>query len=294
MTTADLQNYHRRMQRTLDFIEEHLDEELTLERISGVAAFSKYHFHRQFSSLFGLSVYRYVQLARLKRASYRLAFREDSSVTDVALDAGYEAPEAFARAFKQRIGQLPSSFRLSPDWEPWLAALGPYETARNKIMQPQFSASDVTIVEMEAIPVAIMEHHGHPAGLFGTIEKFIAWRKVRGLSPRTTATYNIFHNDPRNTPPEDYRLDLCAATQEDFERDDRDIRTGLIPGGRCARLRVVGRPDNMEPAATFLYRDWLPDSGEELNDFPLFCQRVSFFPDVAEHEAVTDLYLPIK
>jgi AraC family transcriptional regulator len=38
------------------------------------------------------------------------------------MDAGYDAPDAFARAFRQRFGQLPSSFRKSPDWEPWLAA----------------------------------------------------------------------------------------------------------------------------------------------------------------------------
>ena len=43
----------------------------------------------------------------------------------------------------------------------------------------------------------------------------------------------------------------------------------------------------------FLYREWLPDSGEELRDFPLYCERVSFFPDVPEREAITDLYLPL-
>jgi AraC family transcriptional regulator len=38
----------------------------------------------------------------------------------------------------------------------------------------------------------------------------------------------------------------------------------------------------------------LPQSDEELRDFPLFFQRVSFFPDVAESEAVTDVFLPLK
>jgi AraC family transcriptional regulator len=61
---AALENYHARMQRVLDHIDQHLDGDLGLEALSGVAAFSKYHFHRQFMSTFGLSVHRYVQLAR--------------------------------------------------------------------------------------------------------------------------------------------------------------------------------------------------------------------------------------
>ena len=50
--------------------------------LSAIAAFSKYHFHRQFSEFFGITVHRYVQLVRLKRASYRLAFRDDESALE--------------------------------------------------------------------------------------------------------------------------------------------------------------------------------------------------------------------
>lgn len=71
---AALRNYHARMQRVQDYIDRHLDSDLDLETASGVAAFSKFHFHRQFKATFGLSVHRYVQLARMKRASYRLAY----------------------------------------------------------------------------------------------------------------------------------------------------------------------------------------------------------------------------
>ena len=73
---AALQNYHARMQRVLDHIDRHLDDDLDLDALSSVAAYSKYHFHRQFTATFGLSVHRYIQLARMKRASYRLAYRD--------------------------------------------------------------------------------------------------------------------------------------------------------------------------------------------------------------------------
>ena len=67
--TAALDHYHARMQRVLDHIDRHLDGDLDLNAVSGVAAFSKFHFHRQFKATFGVSLHRYVQLARLRRAS---------------------------------------------------------------------------------------------------------------------------------------------------------------------------------------------------------------------------------
>lgn len=291
---AALHNYHARMQRVLDHIDRHLGDDLDLDVVSGIAAFSKYHFHRQFTATFGLSVHRYIQLARMKRASHRLAYRDAQSVTDIAMDAGYDAPDAFARAFRQRFGQSPSSFRKAPDWERWLAAFGPLNNARSKLMQTIYTSDDVTIRNVTPTPVAIMEHRGDPATIGATIQRFIAWRKATGLSPKTSPTFNVFHSDPRTTPPAEYRMDLCVGTDRPIEAHGERIEAGTIPGGRCAVLRVVGNTDNLEPAGLYLYRDWLPASGEEARDFPLYCQRVTFFPEVPEHEAITELFLPLK
>lgn len=160
-------------------------------------------------------------------------------------------------------------------------------------MQRTFNASDVTIQEVPPTPVAIMEHRGPPAKVGETIQRFIAWRKANGLSPRTSKTFNIFHSDPRTIDPSDYRLDLCAGTERVFDDGDQGVVSDVIPGGRCAVLRIVGNTDDLEPAALYLYREWLPQSGQEARDFPLYCQRVSFFPEVPEHEAVADLFLPL-
>lgn len=173
--TQAFQTYHARMRRVLDHIECHLEDQLDLEALSKVAAFSKFHFHRQFTAFFRLSVHRYIQLSRMKRASFRLAYRDDQSVPQIAMDAGYDAPDAFARAFRQRFGQSPLSFRKSPDWETWLTAFGPLMNARNKLMQQIFNTSDVTIREVSPIRVAIMEHRGPPATIGTTIQRFIRW-----------------------------------------------------------------------------------------------------------------------
>lgn len=229
----------------------------------------------------------------MKHVSYRLAYRDAERVTDIALDAGYDAPDAFARAFRQRFGQSPSAFRKAPDWEPWLAALAPLDQVRNMLMLKTFTVADVTIRDVAPTPVAIMEHRGDPATIGATIQRFIAWRKATGLVPRTSPTFNVFWSDPRTTPPAEYRMDLCVGNERPIDPHGERIEPGLIPGGRCAVLRVVGHTDDLEPAAVYLYRDWLPDSGEQPRDFPLYCQRLSFFPDVPAHEAVAELFLPL-
>ena len=292
MTKTPLENYHSRMQRVLDHIDQHLDEDLSLATLSGVAAFSTHHFHRQFSATFGVTVHRYVQLARLKRASYQLAYRGDITVTDIAMEAGYQAPDAFARAFRERMGQAPREFRRSPDWAPWFAALRPLNDARSRLMKI-YSRDDVVIQAFPATPVAVMAHRGRADGLLHTIRNFVNWRKVVGLGRDRSATFTVFHS-PQASSGDEFSIDLCAATDRPIPTNSHGVVAGLIPGGRCAVLRIVGDSDNLEAPATFLYRDWLPASGEETRDFPLFCQRLSFYPDVPENETVTDLFLPLK
>ena len=292
---AALRNYQARMQRVLDHVDQHLDEDLDLETVSRVAAFSKFHFHRQFMATFGVSVHRYVQLARLKRASHQLAAKGARSVTEIAMEAGYDAPDAFARAFRQRFGQSPSAFRKSPDWAPWLAAFGPLDNARSKLMKITYEASDVTVREVPVTPVAIMEHRGDRATLGATIERFIAWRKAAGLSPETSPTFNIFRSERIPENPADYSMDLCIGTHKPIDPGDETMKAGLIPGGRCAVMRVFHDTHNLEPAALYLYREWLPASGEEARDFPIYAQRhFSFPPNAAVHEVVVELFLPLK
>ena len=292
---AALQNYQDRMQRVLDHIDGHLDGDLDLDTVSRIAAFSKFHFHRQFTATFELSVHRYVQLSRMKRASQRLASDNARSITDIAFDAGYDAPDAFARAFRQRLGQSPSEFRKSPDWEPWLMAFGPLDNARSKIVQIIFDKNDVTIRDVPPTPVAIMEHRGDRATIRDTADRFRTWRKGAGLSPETGASFMVFRSEREPAVADDYAMDLCLATDQPIDPSDRQVKAGLIPGGRCAVLRYPGNTNNLEPAALFLYRDWLPASGEEARDFPIYCRRqLSFIPEVQAHEVVVELFLPLK
>jgi AraC family transcriptional regulator len=102
--------YDRRIQKVVGYICSHLQEELSVEHLSGVAGFSKFHFHRQFSEYTGFTVAQFVRITRLKRAAYQLAFDERRPIIEIALDAGFSAPESFSRAFKEAQGQTPTEF----------------------------------------------------------------------------------------------------------------------------------------------------------------------------------------
>lgn len=292
MTALD--RYHSRMRTALAYVEMHLDGELDLESVSAVAAFSKSHFHRQFKAFFGISLHRYVQLARLRRASTRLLDREGGSVTEIALDAGYETSDAFARAFRQRFQQSPSDFRRAPDWEPWLRALRPLDAARSKTMKTTYSAEQVTIRDVAATRVAIVEHRGDPRTIDRTVQRFIRWRKAAGLPPRRHPTFNVWYSERHPVDPADYRMQLCVGVDGDFRlgREDHGVALGEIPAGRCAVLRITADTHDLEPAARYLYGDWLPASGEEMRDFPIYCQRL--FLDQPERGLAADLFLPLR
>ncbi|MGN6105151.1 MAG: AraC family transcriptional regulator [Kofleriaceae bacterium] len=281
-----------RFQRVLDYIDAHLDDELTLEVLSAVAGLSRYHFHRQFSQQLGIGVHKYVQLVRFRRASYELAFREHP-ILDIALGSGYESHEAFSRAFKKAVGQAPSSFRSQPAWAPWFAAQERLREVRARAPR-DLRLDDVRIESFPATRVAALEHRGDAALLGASLQRFIAWRRLARLPPRTSATFNLVYDAPADVPPAAFRFDVCAATGRAVEPNPFGVVERVIPGGRCAVLRHVGPDDALFRTVDALYATWLPSSGEELRDAPLFLERVRFFPDVRERDAVTEIFLPLQ
>lgn len=154
---------------------------------------------------------------------------------------------------------------------------------------------DVKIVDFTETQVAVLAHRGAPQRLNDSALKFIEWRKQSGLSPvQTSRTFGVAYDDPESTEPEQFRFDICGEVSGRVPENPQGVVNGLIPGGRCALTRHLGSHDRIGESIYPLYREWLPESGEELRDFPLFFNYLNLFPDVAEHELVTDIYLPLK
>ncbi|HWM65190.1 MAG TPA: GyrI-like domain-containing protein [Steroidobacteraceae bacterium] len=155
-------------------------------------------------------------------------------------------------------------------------------------------ADEVRVVDFTATRVATLEHRGDPAGLDDSVNKFITWRRQNGLPPAASATFNILYDKLPACDPDEFRFDLCAATDRDIAANELGVVAKTIPGGKCAVLRHVGSEAGIGETLYCLFAQWLPTSGAELRDFPVFFQRVSFAPEVPAHESVTDVFLPLR
>ena len=153
----------------------------------------------------------------------------------------------------------------------------------------------VKIVEFPATPVAMLIHRGQPQLLNETVARFIEWRKSSGFSPvHSSQTYGVAPHDPSSVAPDEFMFQICGSVTAPIpENNEFGVINSLIPGGRCAILHHKGSHDALIELARSLYADWLPVSGEELRDFPLYFHYQNFENEVSEHELLTDIYLPL-
>jgi AraC family transcriptional regulator len=102
----------RRLARVLGFIEDNLEDDLTIDRLASVACLSRFHFVRAFKAAAGRSPHRYVSEKRLERAKALLA-RGDRSLVDIALTLQFSCQANFTRAFRAATGRTPGQYRRS-------------------------------------------------------------------------------------------------------------------------------------------------------------------------------------
>ncbi len=103
-------NYIERIQRSVDFIENHLGEELDLNQVARQAYMSLASYYRLFYGFTGYSAKEYIRMRRLHCAAERLASTHDPAV-QIALDAGFGSQESFIKAFKAAVGVTPGQYR---------------------------------------------------------------------------------------------------------------------------------------------------------------------------------------
>jgi AraC family transcriptional regulator len=279
--------YTKRFEAVLAYIDANLEGDLSVDALSRIANFSMFHFHRQFAAYVGVPVARYVQLMRLRRAARSLASQASCSVLDAALDAGFESPEAFSRAFKRAFGTSPSAFRRRPTWQIWSANFIVSYLSRKLTMQ-------VKIVDFADTRVAALEHRGPPGLVNQSVRKFIDWRIQSGQSPvESSRTFGIPRGNPDTVPEAEFRFDICGEIDERVASNAYGVRELVIPGGRCKVVRHTGSTDHIGETIYPIYRDWLPSSGEELRDQPLFFQYLSVYPETPLAQWQTDIYIPL-
>ena len=153
---------------------------------------------------------------------------------------------------------------------------------------------DVQIVSFPETKVAAVEHFGPPALEHETARKLIAWKLEQRLTdPLQNRSYGVHYTNPRTTPPADHHVDFCLSIEHEVAPNAAGIVNKVIPRNRCALARDIGSRYNNR-AAVYLYDEWLPKSGEQVGDFPVFFHYVNVGPGVREADMITDVYLPLR
>lgn len=308
-------NYYQRIQKAIDFIEDHLDQAITIELCAKEACMSISGFYRMFLSVVGYNAKEYIRMRRLTAAYYDLLQTEEG-VLSVAIKYEYNSADSFTRAFKKQFGMLPSKVKSVTSQH------GINEFVRLNIMEKYFETGnkeleekypDIKVIkELEDMKVACFTYYGkdpeHHA--FETMKK---WANENDVYFHDVS-YRIFgynHPDPSNVDDsqEIYGYEVCVTISDeqflrlndvpaDFVKGTYDeVKRRILSGGKYAVMSVK-RDDTGDIGSNIIaawkrFVLWIGES-KYLWGGSQYLEEHLGFSEKDDHIGGVDLYISIK
>jgi AraC family transcriptional regulator len=155
------------------------------------------------------------------------------------------------------------------------------------------TAFDVAIRTLPPLRLAGLDHRGSYMQIGKAFEPVFGWFAARNLLGPGTRSIGVYYDDPFAVKEEDLRSRAGLVVDAAFNLEAPLIETNL-PGGRHAVLRHKGPYATMRAAYQWFFGTWLAQSGEEVEDAPVFEEYLNNPREVAPSELLTDIYLPLK
>ncbi|RDU38016.1 AraC family transcriptional regulator [Neobacillus piezotolerans] len=281
----------QRMLDSIEYMEQNLDNELSIDGIAAVACMSKFHFQRMFSMLTGYTVSEYIRNRRLTLAAQELV-NQKTRVIDVSMKYGYESPESFAKAFRRIHGISPSDAKKSSQ------SLKAYPRLSFQIQLKGDVEMDYRIIEKEA---------------FTIVGKSIRTSTIGGENNRNIAAYWVESNEnglSKELVKNCGQLGLIGACVE-FDKDQENLTYMIgaeknisvlpedweereIPSATWAVFPVHGAmPDAIQKVWGRIFSEWFPATGYEHDDGPeleVYCSPA----DPYSEDYYSEIWIPIK
>ncbi|MGH1342121.1 MAG: AraC family transcriptional regulator [Nannocystales bacterium] len=258
-----MSGYLQQIQRGVDFIEARLDENIELRQVSKAAGISHAHFQRIFKALTGETLKTYVRSRRMANA-LDLLLTTDRRILDIALAAGFESQEAFARAFKKAFRMTPTEYRALGHGNLFLKKVRFDEAYLQHVSQAV--SREPTLVSRAATAVIGMRTVFYGVGS----EK----NNLGETLPQLWDAFMARHDEVQNRVPFPYygivRPDLedpdrleyfAAAGVEGDTAVPTDMQSLEVPGGRYAVFEHRGYAKTIDKTVDYIYATWLARSG---------------------------------
>jgi AraC family transcriptional regulator len=283
-------SYQERILKVLVHIQENLNQDLSLAELAEVACFSPYHFHRVFRGMVGEPVAEYVRRLRLDWSANQLR-RSERSVTDLALEAGYDSLEAFTRAFRQRFGVAPSHYRTLQ--RPDIPLSVSTEDAADWPRMDKGAVMKVDIVNLEPRKVAFVRHVG-PYDQCGIAwEKLCSWAGPAGLMGPDTEFLGLCHDDPEVTEAQNIRYDACMPVGSGVSPAG-EIGVQEVAGGFYAKALHQGPYDRLKDTYAWVCGQWLPRQNREMRNLPSIEVYLNDPDQTPPTELLVEVYVPLE
>lgn len=295
--------YLRRIHKVQDYIEEHIGETLSIEKLADVAGFSKYHFSRIFQGMLQEPLAHYVNRIRMERALFLLAHRADKNMTDIAYELGFMDSAVFSRSFKNYHGISPKEYRQEYSKnckEIFLLSEYNKVTAKKEWEGNPFPVTgEITIEHLDEKQMAYVRHTGTYETLakeyVGFIENLFVHAQSQQLLNGENWILAIYHDNPEFGEETQFRTSLCLTVPDGVSIvEDGVLGKMKLEGGLYAVGHFQIQPEQYGDAWNYMYKEWLTCSGYvPRNSYPFEVYRNNPKED-KYHVNIVDIYVPIE
>lgn len=291
------------IQNAINYIEEHLTQELDYEAIARESFSSPFHFQRCFSILCGYTLGEYIRNRRLTLAGAELSNTREK-IIDVAYKYGYENPESFAKAFQKFHGITPSQARGGG------VTLRSFSRLSIKVTLEGGSMMNYRMEEKPAMLLTGYKRRftGDPNDKGMQDHNFACENRVlqyilEGMSRQHDDTYQVLTNFGPDGYDFYFAYELPKWALEEFDEDLGEMAKQFehiaIPAGLylvCETERCMFPTELVDDLRRRAVSEWLPSSGYELRSAPEL--GVIHWPFEEGNEAVNnshycEVWLPI-
>ncbi|MFD1334717.1 GyrI-like domain-containing protein [Oceanobacillus iheyensis] len=281
------------LNHVIDYIEEHLTDDLSLESISEFAGVSDYHFRKIFFYIAGITLSEYIKNRRLSEANKDLLNGE--KVTDVAFKYRYESLDGFTRAFKNWSGILPSNV--------FKTGLSKYFPKLSFVINVKGGlAMDVRIVEKPAFNLVgvtkrvPMQFEGVNNEIVKLAQSITDAQQEEMHSLQNIEPYevvNASYDADANFLKEEGDLTHLIGVLTTLDQVSDRLEKVSIPACTWAVFPNEGPfPDTLQQTMARTYSEWFPTSDYEVIEAPSF--SFTKMNEYKENYAYSEIWIPVR